>query len=74
MDGQGEKMTSHDPVQKQMATEKKEHRINQAELNKQEARELNAATKQAASAPETGTGAGTHSYSATGSGHPTGGA
>ncbi|KAK3000336.1 hypothetical protein RJ639_021382 [Escallonia herrerae] len=64
----GEKMTAHDPMQKEMATEKKETRVNQAELNKQGERQENAAARQAASA----TG-GTHSYSTTGAtGQPTG--
>ena len=65
-----ERMTTHDPVQKDMATQKKEERMNQAEINKQEAREQNAAAKQAAA-----TG-GTQSYTGTGATghHPTGGA
>lgn len=47
---QGEKMTAHDPMEKEMATEKKEERKAEAELRKQEAREENAAAKQAARA------------------------
>ncbi|KAL8133496.1 11 kDa late embryogenesis abundant protein [Apium graveolens] len=67
----GERMTAHDPIEKDMATQKKEERIHQAEWNKQEAKELNAANKQATAA--TGTGTGTHSYSTTGvTGQPTG--
>ncbi|XP_058771330.1 18 kDa seed maturation protein-like [Vicia villosa] len=41
----GEIMSASDPVQKEMATEKKEERINQAEMQKREAREYNAAVK-----------------------------
>lgn len=68
---QGERMTAHDPIEKDMASQKKEERINQAEWNKQEAKELNAANKQATAA--TGTGTGAHSYSTTGvTGQPTG--
>ena len=64
-------MTAHDPLEKDMATQKKEERINQAEWNKQEAKELNAANKQATAA--TGTGTGAHSYSTTGvTGQPAG--
>lgn len=43
-------MSARDPMQKQMATEKKEERINHAEMGKQEAREHNAATKMSANA------------------------
>ncbi|KAL6523214.1 hypothetical protein OROGR_016817 [Orobanche gracilis] len=46
----GEKMTTRDPLQKEMATERKEERVREAERQKQEAREQNAATKQSASA------------------------
>ncbi|KAH6819424.1 Late Embryogenesis Abundant 4-5 [Perilla frutescens var. frutescens] len=46
----GERMTSHDPLQKEMATEKKEMRINEAERQKQQAREHNAAAKHAGAA------------------------
>ncbi|GFP91083.1 18 kDa seed maturation protein [Phtheirospermum japonicum] len=63
-----ERMTAHDPTEKQMATERKEERIHHAELNKQEAREQNAAAKMGV---QTG---GTHSYTASGvTGQPTGG-
>ncbi|GAA0187245.1 hypothetical protein LIER_34533 [Lithospermum erythrorhizon] len=55
-----EKMSSHDETQKQMATEKKEERIRDAEFQKQQAQEQNAASKQA------GNMGGTHSYSTTG--------
>ena len=34
-------MTTRDPVQKQMATQKKEAKINQAEMQKREVREHN---------------------------------
>ncbi|ESR43111.1 hypothetical protein CICLE_v10012978mg [Citrus x clementina] len=68
-----DKMKAHDPVEKEMATEKKEERRMQAELEKQEAREHNAAAKQA-----TGglgyTTADSYSQSTTGMhGRPTGG-
>lgn len=76
-------MTAHDPMQKEMATEKKEERIREAELEKREAREHNAASKQVATATGhgggnyttgTGTGTGTATYSTTGEyGHPMGG-
>ncbi|XAR68592.1 hypothetical protein NMG60_11003772 [Bertholletia excelsa] len=53
-------MSAHDPVQKDLATSKKEERINLAEQHKQEAREHNAAARQAAAA------GGTQQYSAGG--------
>ncbi|PIM98207.1 hypothetical protein CDL12_29317 [Handroanthus impetiginosus] len=63
-----ERATAHNPTEKQMATERKEEKIHHAELNKQEAREQNAAARQAA---PTG---GSYSYTATGvTGKPTGG-
>lgn len=43
---QTERMTAHDPVEKEMATERKEERMRQAELDKQEARLHNAAANQ----------------------------
>ena len=75
-----EKMTGHDPVEKEMATEKKQARISQAELDKQEVREHNAAAREAEKAgvghtgyTATGTGTGTSTYSTTGTtGQPTG--
>ncbi|XP_021282916.1 18 kDa seed maturation protein [Herrania umbratica] len=60
-----EKLTAHDPVQKEMATQKKEERIHQAELDKQEARMHNAAAKQAGR-DDGYTATGTHAYTATG--------
>ncbi|KAK7345147.1 hypothetical protein VNO77_15646 [Canavalia gladiata] len=45
-----EKMSAHDEIQKEIATRKKEERINQAEIEKQQAREYNAAAKQSAMA------------------------
>ncbi|XP_004249727.2 late embryogenesis abundant protein 46-like [Solanum lycopersicum] len=57
-----EKLTTSDPVQRQMATEKKEQRIHQAEMDKLAAKEQNAASRQAAA-----TG-GTTAYTATGGG------
>ncbi|KAL3533925.1 hypothetical protein ACH5RR_007446 [Cinchona calisaya] len=63
-----DRMTAHNPTEKEMATERKEERMNQAELNKQETKEHNAAAKNATHA----TGA-PHTYSTTGApGHPTG--
>ncbi|CAI9765683.1 unnamed protein product [Fraxinus pennsylvanica] len=62
-----ERMTANNPTEKQMATEKKEEKIDQAEHHKQEAREKNAASSQVANAGAT------HSYSTTGeTGQPTG--
>jgi hypothetical protein len=80
---QTEKMTARDPVQKEMASHKKEAKMNQAELDKLAAREHNAAVKQTTTAAAghmgqphhtTGTtGTGTATYSTTGNyGHPTG--
>ena len=45
-----EKMTAHDPVQKEMATKKKEAKMNEAEFDKLAAREHNAAVKQSTTA------------------------
>lgn len=60
-------MTAHDPTQKEMATEKKEARKDQAEYEKQVERDQNAVQRQAVEAT------GTHSYSTTGAtGHPMG--
>ncbi|KAK7396294.1 hypothetical protein VNO78_17199 [Psophocarpus tetragonolobus] len=74
-----EKMTARDPMQKELATQKKEARMNQAELDKVAAREHNAAAKQSATLGHMGqqghhtTGTGTATYSTTGDyGHPTG--
>nr|GEV38288.1 ribonuclease H-like domain-containing protein [Tanacetum cinerariifolium] len=63
----GEKMTAHDPMQKEMAREKKEERKHEAEYEKQAAKEHNAA--KTATTGTTGTG-----YSTTGgvTGHHTG--
>ncbi|KAL7584280.1 11 kDa late embryogenesis abundant protein [Lactuca sativa] len=43
----GEKMTAHDPMQKEMAREKKEEKKHEAEYEKEAAREHNAAQRQA---------------------------
>ncbi|GAU23421.1 hypothetical protein TSUD_331190 [Trifolium subterraneum] len=75
-----EKMTARDPVQKEMATHKKDAKMDQAELDKLAAREHNAAVKQSTTAtvgqmgqPHHTTGTGTASYSTTGNyGQPTG--
>ncbi|CAK7342350.1 unnamed protein product [Dovyalis caffra] len=81
-----EKMSAHDPVQKQMASEKKQERMTQAELDKLEAKQHNAASRQAGTATgrhgqytAEGTGAymtsgqDAHTHSATGvPSHPTG--
>ncbi|KAK1420754.1 hypothetical protein QVD17_22601 [Tagetes erecta] len=64
----GERLTAHNPTEKEIATEKKEAKINQAEYEKQVAREQNATQRQA-----TEDTCGTHSYSTTGAtGHPMG--
>ncbi|XP_004514000.1 18 kDa seed maturation protein-like [Cicer arietinum] len=60
-----EKMTAHDPLQKEMATQKKEERVNQAELDKQAAHQHNAA----ATAGHLGQGR----HHTTGTGYGTGG-
>ncbi|GJR08958.1 18 kDa seed maturation protein-like protein [Tanacetum coccineum] len=61
-------MTAHDPTQKEMATSKKEERINQAEYEKQIAQDQNATQHQA-----TQVNTGTHTYSTTGAtGNPMG--
>ncbi|GFY99814.1 late embryogenesis abundant 4-5 [Actinidia rufa] len=66
-----ERMTAHDPMQKEMATERKEGKIHQAEYNKQEARENNAAARHAAA---THGGAGHHYTADRGiENHPMGG-
>ncbi|KAG8371862.1 hypothetical protein BUALT_Bualt12G0007100 [Buddleja alternifolia] len=63
-----ERMTAHNPTEKEMATERKEERVHHAELSKQETREQNAAARQAA---KTG---GSYSHSTTGvTGQSTGG-
>ncbi|KAF3442639.1 hypothetical protein FNV43_RR16555 [Rhamnella rubrinervis] len=76
-----ERMTAHDPIEKEVATERKQEKKTQAELNKQAAREQNAAARQAAATGGGGytpggyttTGTGTATYSTTGvTGHPTG--
>ncbi|XP_061346399.1 18 kDa seed maturation protein [Gastrolobium bilobum] len=66
-----ERMTARDPLKKEMATQKKDAKINQAELEKQAAREHNAAAKQSATVGHMGqghytTGTGTAPYSTTG--------
>lgn len=74
-------MTANTPMEKEMATEKKQDRIRQAEQEKQEAREKNAASRQAVAAPGgrtgtnyTSTGTGSATYSTTGDyGEPMGG-
>ncbi|XP_045795730.1 18 kDa seed maturation protein-like [Trifolium pratense] len=76
-----EKMTARDPVQKEMATHKKDAKMNQAELDKLSAREHNAAVKQSTTAtvgqmgqPHHTTETETATYSTTGNyGQPTGG-
>jgi len=75
---QAERMTARDPVQKELATQKKEARVNQAELDKQAARQHNAAAKQASTYSTTGEhghSTGLHQTSAMpghGTGQPTG--
>ncbi|XP_076894427.1 11 kDa late embryogenesis abundant protein-like [Bidens hawaiensis] len=65
----GEKMTAHDPMQKEMAREKKEERKHEAEYEKQAAKEHNAAQRAAGTM---GTGTGTHTYTTTARGRHTG--
>ncbi|OIW17520.1 hypothetical protein TanjilG_22632 [Lupinus angustifolius] len=48
-----EKMTAHDPIEKDMATHRKEERFNQAELEKQEVLHHNSAVKESATAGHT---------------------
>ncbi|KAL1196897.1 Late embryogenesis abundant protein 46 [Cardamine amara subsp. amara] len=71
-----EQMKTRDPLQKEMATQKKEGRINQAEMQKREAMEHNAAMRESAGAGTgtgTGLGLGTATHSTTGQvGHGTG--
>ncbi|KAL7225023.1 hypothetical protein ACSBR1_020326 [Camellia fascicularis] len=56
-----ERVSAHDPVQKDMAIQRKEEKINQAEYRKQEAREHNATARQSAAATARA-GGGTQSY------------
>ncbi|MCL7022973.1 hypothetical protein MKW94_026662 [Papaver nudicaule] len=42
----GEKMTSHDPIKKDMATKKKEEKIHEAEMNKEMTHDENEELKQ----------------------------
>ncbi|CAN7069274.1 hypothetical protein IGI04_041839 [Brassica rapa subsp. trilocularis] len=74
LEEKAEKMTTRDPLQKEMATQKKEGRINEAEMQKREAREHNAVMKEASGAGTgTGLGMGTATHSTTGHvGHGTG--
>ncbi|XP_022924969.1 late embryogenesis abundant protein 46 [Cucurbita pepo subsp. pepo] len=72
-----EKVTARDPLAKEIAEEKKQAKIHEAELHKQEAREHNAAMKQATTATATHgmhpTTHGTATYSTTGAqGYTTG--
>ncbi|XP_049401954.1 late embryogenesis abundant protein 46-like [Solanum stenotomum] len=63
-----EKMKAHDPTEKAMATEKKDERIYEAEMNKQVTQDRNAALHHGAG---TGTGRPHYSNATTGStGHP----
>ncbi|KAL8456380.1 hypothetical protein ACS0TY_034551 [Phlomoides rotata] len=48
MQEKGERMTTRDPLQKDMATEKKVERVDDAELQKQAAESQNTATRQQA--------------------------
>ncbi|KHN07426.1 18 kDa seed maturation protein [Glycine soja] len=50
-----ERMTARDPMQKELATQKKEAKMSQAELDKQAARQHNTAAKQSATTPRQGT-------------------
>jgi len=66
-----DKISAHDPIQKDMATHKKDERIHQAEYNKQDAREHNAAARHVASTRATCDGNGNQNFT-TGAGHLTG--
>lgn len=67
-----EKVTAKDPIQKDMATQKKEERIADAELNKREAHDHNAAVRHgAAPAGSTGYGTGPTGYTTAGAGTAT---
>ncbi|KAI3917777.1 hypothetical protein MKW92_019044 [Papaver armeniacum] len=46
MQEKGEKMTAHDPIEKDMATQRKEEKKHEAEMNKQMTHEENEASKQ----------------------------
>lgn len=48
LDGQAEKVTAHGPEEKDLATERKQAKKKVAEVQKKEAYEYNAASKQAA--------------------------
>lgn len=60
-----EKMKTKDPIQKDMATEKKEAKINEAEMLKQQAYSQNAAGKHTTSAAAPGATAGSYTNSTT---------
>ncbi|XP_015088850.1 late embryogenesis abundant protein 46-like [Solanum pennellii] len=60
-----DKMKANDPTEKAMATEKKDGRICEAEMNKHATQDRNAALHHGA-----GTGAGRPHYSNTTTGHP----
>ncbi|PIA42804.1 hypothetical protein AQUCO_02000329v1 [Aquilegia coerulea] len=81
-----ERMTAHDPLEKEIATQRKEDKINQAEINKQQTRQHNAAAHNMGGATggtvgglhgtTTGHSTGTHQMSAVpghGTGAPAGG-
>ncbi|XP_051148954.1 protein LE25 [Andrographis paniculata] len=79
MQEKAERMTTRDPLQKEMATEKKEARIEEAERQKQEARMHNTAARQAGTGTGTGPGptlgqeyTGGGDYTGTGTGMGTG--
>ncbi|KAL5545469.1 hypothetical protein UlMin_005156 [Ulmus minor] len=63
-----DKTKAHDPMEKGMATARKEERIEEAELNKQQNKDYNAAEKEAATTAKTtgwgptGTGGHAHGY------------
>lgn len=58
---QAERMTTRDPLKKEMATDKKEDRKAAAELEKREAKEHNAAAGHGVQHPHVGGGTGTGS-------------
>ncbi|KAL5697609.1 hypothetical protein ACHQM5_028734 [Ranunculus cassubicifolius] len=67
-----ERLSAHDPMEKERATARKEEKINQAELNKQEIREQNAANRLHSGGVAGGTTAGFYDGSHTHGTGPTG--
>lgn len=68
---QVDKMRAHDPYEKEMVREKKDERIQEADLDKQQARFEHAAERQAGTGPGTRTGLGTGTGTGTNTYDPT---